>query len=117
MSREQYEVNQRLRDPEIPVFVFFTANAMNWLIEPVKFVPVEAPLSLWRRWLARLPGFCKQCGRRYVTCAVIPQHHSTLIVKYELGKCCPHDHEGHATVKVTGGVMKLTIINRLDLNE
>ena len=56
-------------------------------------------LSIWRKILKHIPGFCSYCGKRFVPC------HSKDINLWmpvpQNGKCCPDGHEGY-TVMFTG---------------
>jgi hypothetical protein len=63
---------------------------------PLEYVPPPARLAWWRRILARLPGFCAYCGRRYRRCSIPPE--SALMPIPHHGRCCPDSHEGYIDV-------------------
>lgn len=60
--------------------------------DEVKVLPLEK-VTLWRRFLSKLPFHCRYCGKRYVNC------HSNkiniLMPVPQNGKCCPLGHEGY----------------------
>lgn len=66
---------------------------------PVAPQPVPERLSLWRRLLRRLPGFCGYCGRKYVHCH--SKRINLLMPLPQNGRSCPLGHEGYVDEIVT----------------
>ncbi len=60
--------------------------------EPLEYVPPPSSLSIFRRFMSLLPGFCGYCGRRYRECSVPPTGIFSPLPSR--GRCCPDSHEG-----------------------
>lgn len=52
-------------------------------------------LSFGRWLLARLPRFCRYCGKHYVKCVGGPERFNIFVPLGEQGRCCPDGHEGY----------------------
>jgi len=58
--------------------------------EPVKIKPVPDTLSIFRKILTYVPGFCKYCGKKFTPCH--SKEFNILIPTPQNGKCCPEGH-------------------------
>ncbi len=61
----------------------------------ITYTPPPATLSWWRWLLARLPRFCKYCGKHYVRISGGPERFNPFVPLGENGRGCPDGHEGY----------------------
>ena len=68
--------------------------------------PVPEKLSLGRKLLALLPGFCSYCGVRYVEISGDPKDINLFAPLGKNGHGCPNGHEGHLEEFNCGGFIE-----------
>jgi len=69
----------------------------------IEVKPLPEKLSLRRRMLAKLPGFCKFCGARYIEITGDPADFNPFAPGGKTGRGCPNGHEGHLKEYNSGG--------------
>jgi hypothetical protein len=62
---------------------------------PMEYVPPPAKMTIVRRLLSALPGFCSYCGRSYVRCSDGGSQITPFSPLPNSGRCCPDSHEGY----------------------
>jgi hypothetical protein len=72
----------------------------------MEYVPPPAQLTIIRRILAKLPGFCSYCGKHYVKCSDGGEMISPLKPLMNGGRCCPDSHEGYIDVWYMVGTVR-----------
>ena len=65
------------------------------MLPSLTFTPPPTKLSMWRWMLAKLPGFCRYCGKHYMDIQRNPDRADFFAPLYAEGRGCPDAHEGY----------------------